>query len=309
MGAHWAIKALPTMKKFMESNNYDYLLTKNSPSLLLGYYAKKKYGIKWVATWNDPCPDVKYPEPYGKGSQAKVGLLDWLQIRVMKQADVHIFPSSRIKDYMISYLKISEEKCRVIPHVALNTDKTPFLCSEKSVLKMIHSGNLKYPRNPRPFLKALHTFHKAFPERELSVTLMGVFDKDIPSLVNSLELGSIVHLSKAVSYQESISILADYHVCIIIEADCEEGIFLPTKVSDFFQCGKTVFSLSPQNGVLNDLFKKGCISYFSYVNSEEEIYTQLCKIYQDYKLGAFNNNSFIPAEFSEKVIAQQYASL
>ena len=48
------------------------MITKNYPSELLGYYLKKKYNIKWVATWNDPFPHEKYPHPYGNGPMAKL---------------------------------------------------------------------------------------------------------------------------------------------------------------------------------------------------------------------------------------------
>ena len=55
-------------ERLVKKNNYDYVVTKNPPSFLIGYYLKKMYGIKWVASWNDPYPRTKYPEPYGKGT-------------------------------------------------------------------------------------------------------------------------------------------------------------------------------------------------------------------------------------------------
>ena len=309
-GAHWAVKALKRTKELASHNHYDYVLTKNTPSFLLGYYLKNKYGIKWVATWNDPYPGEKYPYPYGKGKNYRVGLLDRLQIRVMKKADIHIFPSARIRDYMLSYLAVGQEKCIVIPHVALNIERNSYKCSEQNVLKMIHSGVLSAPRNPRPFLKALSRFYKLFPKKKIQITFMGKFDDDIPSLIDELGLDEIIVFKKPVSYQNSLSILSNYHICLIIEADCEEGIFLPTKVSDFFQCGKRIFALSPRNGVLHDLYQEKCIPYFSYVNDENEIFEELCKVYQEYEKGIIGEEEYqIPCEFSESVVSEQYYSL
>ncbi|MCS2411475.1 hypothetical protein NXY27_20860 [Phocaeicola vulgatus] len=57
------------MKKLFSQNKYDYVLTKDSPSLLLGYYLRKKKGLKWVATWNDPYPESKYGSPDKSGGK------------------------------------------------------------------------------------------------------------------------------------------------------------------------------------------------------------------------------------------------
>ena len=44
-GAHWAANAYPYVKELIKQNRYDYILTKNESSFLLGYYFKKHYGI------------------------------------------------------------------------------------------------------------------------------------------------------------------------------------------------------------------------------------------------------------------------
>lgn len=56
----WAVKALPLICSLTKKNKYDFVLTKNAPSYLLGAYLKRK-GLKWVASWNDPFPPVFYP--------------------------------------------------------------------------------------------------------------------------------------------------------------------------------------------------------------------------------------------------------
>lgn len=310
MGAHWAVVALPCVKRLVKSNKYDYVLTKNSPSFLLGWYLKKRYGIKWIATWNDPCPDVKYPQPYGEGYSAKGKLVDRLQISIMKKADGHIFPSKRLQDYMMKYLNVSKEQTYVIPHVILNSDKSEYICSEEKTLKIIHSGNLKAPRNPRPFLEALSEFHHLNQDKQIEVTLMGVYDSDIPDYIRKFHIEDVVKLERPVAYQESIKVLSNYHVCLIIEADCEEGIFLPTKVADFLQCGKRIYALSPKIGVLHDLFESGAVSYFSYVEDKRQILESLNMVYNDFQKGLLN--SFMdstPPEFTEENISKLYFSL
>lgn len=305
---HWAVKALPIAEKLIKENNYDYILTKDSPSLVVGNYLKNKYGIKWVATWNDPYPGVKYPKPYGEGYDAKGNIFDRMCVSVMKNADVHIFPSERIKSYMLKYLKVSDENTLVIPHVILETSITPNL--EKDNLKIIHSGTLQHPRNPRTFLEAFCKFKKDFPESRVQVDILGIMEKEDVELIEQMNLQQHVKFLTPVSYSASLDMLANYHVALIIEADCEEGIFLPTKVTDFMQYRKPIFAISPKIGVLNDLYREGYVNYFANVRNVDDIYKSLVCLYDDFKLNKICDLSKkADVAFSENSIVDKYYNL
>ena len=310
-GCHWAIAALPVVRRLLKSNKYDYVLTKNAPSLLLGNYVKKHYGIKWVATWNDPYPENKYPAPYGDGWDSKESLQVRTLIRIMKNADTHIFPSERIRNYMLRYLKINEDLTMVLPHVILsNSEERKSQQRNEGVLRIIHSGNLKRPRNPKTFLLALSRLSKEYPKLSLKVTFQGVYDDSLRLLAEDLDLIDLVDFKGSVSYSESITMLKDYDVALIIEANCEEGIFLPTKVSDFLQCGKIIFAVSPQKGVLNDLFLNSYIPYFATVSEPDEIYLELKRLYLDFLSNKLvDPNKMIPRVFSEDYMVDKYLSL
>lgn len=306
-GSHWAIKALPIAKKLVKNNHYDYVLTKNSPSVLVGFYLKKKYNLKWVATWNDPYPRIKYPEPYGKGVNASIFLFAKQLITVIrKYADVNIFPSDRLRNYMIQYLKVDKTKTAIVPHVNINSSiiNNSFKAQSKK-LNLIHSGNVRSPRNPIPFLIALQRFIQKEKNSQIHVSFLGVTDSCFLSKVKELQLEKYVELLPPVDYFKSIEILSDYHCAVIIEAPCEEGVFLPTKVSDFQQSGIHTFAISPDTGVLKDLYNLGYISYFADCTSIESIETELTKIYYDFK----NENLLKPIKINpeylpENVVAQ-----
>jgi len=309
-GSHWAYIALPTIKALVNQNKYDYVLTKNSPSLLLGSYLKKHYGLKWVANWNDPCPSVKYPHPYGQGYDSKGTLLDRREIAIMLNADIHVFPSDRIRDYMLRYLKVSPDKTKVIPHVVLDIPQVESRITD-SKLKVVHSGNLQYPRNPLTFLKALKKLKDKYNTLNLEFSILGVYDKDTDNNIQELSLNDFVKIEKPVSYLDSLFKLRDYDIALIIEANCEEGIFMPTKVSDFMQCRIPIFAVSPQNGTLNDLFNNGYISYFADVTNIDDIFNTLDKLYNNFLNGTiYNQDKYpIPDNFTEKSVVATYLSL
>ncbi|MBP3775139.1 MAG: hypothetical protein ILA34_07310, partial [Bacteroidaceae bacterium] len=65
--------------------------------------------------------------------------------------------------------------------------------------------------------------------------------------------------------------------------NCEVGIFMPTKVTDYAQCGKPIWAVSPAIGTLNDYYRRGEIDYFSDVTSAESVKVALEKVYSDFK--------------------------
>lgn len=306
-GYHWAYPAWKTVKYRLKTNQYDYVLTKDVPSLLLGYHLKQHYGLKWVATWNDPCPRVMYPEPYGRGLTAELTKMQKTIISQMKAADIHIFPNSRICNYMNKYLHVDKEKCVIIPHAIIPPKK-----KNKHVfadeLRLIHSGYLGNPRNPESFLKALRLFLNLNPEARISFTIMGHCDNKVNSLISDLKLEKYVAFVAPKEYKESLQQLLSYDIAVIIEADCEEGIYLPTKVSDFMQMSIPIFAISPAVGVLNDLYNEKHIPYFADVKDVKVIAKQIETIYNDFIQQNIQYKDSIVEEMTEDYIVQQYLS-
>ena len=301
-GAHWAYCVLKVAKELCKKNQYDAIITKNSPSELLGYYFKKKNGIKWIATWNDPYPTKKYPKPYGNGVNAKLFILERPLLKKMEKADYHIFPNQRIRDYMSNYINIPAEKTRIIPHVVIPREH---IDTPHENLKIVHLGNVLPPRDATPFLRALSEFIKNKQDAKIEIAFIGQTPQSIKDYIKTTHLEKYVKVFPPVKYEESQEILETYDIQLIVEAPCEEGIFLPTKVSDSMQLGKPIFTISPSVGVLNDLYKKGHISYFSSVKDEKDILATLEQVYNDFTNGKLKTFS-LEKSYSPQTIFQQY---
>ena len=301
-GAHWAYCVLKVAKELCKKNQYDAIITKNSPSELLGYYFKKKNGIKWIATWNDPYPTKKYPKPYGNGVNAKLFILERPLLKKMEEADYHIFPNQRIRDYMSNYINIPAEKTRIIPHVVIPREH---IDTPHENLKIVHLGNVLPPRDATPFLRALSEFIKNKQDAKIEIAFIGQTPQSIKDYIKTTHLEKYVKVFPPVKYEESQEILETYDIQLIVEAPCEEGIFLPTKVSDSMQLGKPIFTISPSVGVLNDLYKKGHISYFSSVKDEKYILATLEQVYNDFTNGKLKTFS-LEKSYSPQTIFQQY---
>ncbi len=278
----WAAKALNIAEEKVQTNTYDYVVTKNNPSFLLGWYLKRKYGLKWVASWNDPFPFSRFPFPYSNRIACKRWLVDSRIIQMMQCADVHIFPCDRLRRYMQSYLKVDDDRCLTVAHVcSYNMERRQ--TTHDDTLRMIHSGNLLQPRDPNFFLQALAAVLKKYPEFKIHLTIAGKLPSALDKMIERYGLKDYVKVIPSIEYKKSLEMMADYDVAVIVEAPVKEGIFLPTKVGEYVNMGIPVFAISPDVGTLNDLFQQQVIGYFASVNNVDRIEEEICKIYRDFE--------------------------
>lgn len=278
-GYSWATEALKVAEEKIQTKEYDYVLTKNSPSLLLGWYIKKKYGIKWVASWNDPYPPSKYPFPYSIGYSS--ALIDKLLIRKMQFADVHVFPCGRLSRYMQSYLKIDLERCMTMAHTSsFHYDRRRR--QPDGILRLIHSGRLLAPRDSHSLLQGLSTVINMNPDFKIRLTMVGSLTPSINETIRFYNLEKCVDLIPPIEYRKSLQLMSDYDVAVIVEAPVKEGIFLPTKVGDYVNMGIPVLAVSPEVGTINDLYKQEVVGYFASVNNPDMIAEEICNIYKDF---------------------------
>ena len=298
-GCHWTYAAFNTIKKLIKQNKYDYVLTKCD--VALGNYAKEK-GLKWVATWNDPCPASKYPHPYGLGLNGKNSLSDRVIIKMMRKADAHIFPSERLAMYMQSIVKAPTDKVFIIPHVVINAERNRI---SGETLRFIHSGSLYPPRSPKTFFEGLKSFILQYDNPLVKFSILGGISTEDKCLINEMGIDGYVEFLDPVDYHKSLKELDNYDVAVIIEAICEEGIYLPTKVSDFMQMQIPIFSVSPVEGTLNDLFKNGHIPYFADVSCPESISSTINLIYEDFKNKRIKSNN-IPNTYMQNYVKDKY---
>ena len=307
-GAHWAYHAICSAENLIKHNKYDYILTRHMPSEIVGLYISKKYGLKWIANWNDPFPAKRYPQPYGYGPKAKLPRnTEKLLRNICLNADLHTFPCERLRDYMLQYMYgVKKDKTRIIPHICLEDLFERSLRIKSDKLLLVHSGNVSHPRNPETFLKGVKMFIEQIGQkRDIEIFFVGKQDADFKEKIIKYKLESIVTLVGQKTYIDNLKFISSCDVAIIIEAICEEGIYLPTKVGDYMQCGIDIFAISPKVGTLNDLYKKGAVKFFADVENPTAICAEFNKVLElknQYKNGSIHSKIY-PEYSSEKILS------
>ncbi len=325
------LKALFKTKYFYKGINYSYLAIKESEKLIKKYghenykaiisrgyrtevaaiYLKKKYKIPWIANWNDPYPIEKFPPPYGHGIDAK---LSWNMNRILsdipKYADKHTFPCIRLRDYMLKYLNINKENTVIIPHAAHSILSDNENKKISSTLYMIHAGNVNFPRNPENFLIAYSKFIHSSLLPKVMCIFLGNVNKNFNDIIYKLDIQNFIKYIPPQNYYETLNYIKNSNLSIIIEAICDEGIYLPTKVVDSLQCNTPIFCISPNIGTLHDLINDNKIGYYANNESINDIYNSLNKIYNDFlekKLPVISKTN--TPYFFEDSIKNQYKNI
>lgn len=271
----------------VEEFDYDYILSRGYLTDLAAILLTKKYGVPWIANWNDPYPVAKFPPPYGLGSGTKLPFFEnRIYLEIQKRVKLHTFPNPRLRDYMLKcFTNVNRNKTVVVPHMALSKI-SPKRSIDKNTLKIVHCGNVMKPRNPRNFLLALSSIKETIENKHINLEchFIGGVDNDIFEFIKDNNLESIVILHDNMTYKEAIDFISKCHISLVIEAECDEGIYLPTKVADSFQCGVPIFCVSPEIGVLKDIVCNYSLGYFSINTSIDSIRNALLRMIEDYQV-------------------------
>ena len=305
-GIHWAYLASKKVESLIAEKDYKCVITKNIPSEVVGYWIMRRYRIPWIATWNDPYPHERYPEPYGKGPSTRLALFKKPLISQMSSADAHIFPSGRLRDYMLSYLNCDINKTFVISHIVESVAGCPK--QRDGILNICYIGNLDGPRKPWTLLEAISIVKNRCIDNAMRVDFVGTTPVNMCDVIKEKGIDDIVNILPPVSYNESLKLMSRYDVALIIEAPCKEGVFLPAMVSDAMAAGISIFAVSPGDGVLHDMYTNGYIQFFSDVTKVDSIVNEMMRL-----IDLFNSNQLkkplIPEEYKSDFIGCQYDNI
>lgn len=275
-------------------HKYDYVMTKVGGENA-GIYCAKRYKAKLVYTFNDPWPFDRSPAPYGFGP--KVPIL-WRQRQILKniaRISYRIqFPSLRLMNYVMQYLPdVAHNKGVVFPHTVTSALTNNDLENRVSFapinpeIHILYSGSTDKWRDPQVLFEGLSLFLEKYEKAQFKMLFLVVEQnpltgRTIKDYMSRYHLEKYVEILPPVSYEESLNYITGSDVCLILEAKCDEGVYMPTKITDYQQCGKPIWAISPAIGVLNDLYNSDDIEYFSEVTSAISVRDTFEKIYNDY---------------------------
>jgi glycosyltransferase involved in cell wall biosynthesis len=257
-GIRWIRRAFMHAESLIQQNKYDIIITRSPSDIphIVGLKLKKKYRIPWIANWNDPSNGIM-PEPYKNHPDKFANFISkYYTQRVLKVADFNTFPSERLRSYFSSFYQFPLKTSEVIPHIGMYLTGSGEKLTSNNMLSICHAGSLSIERNPDLLLKNIARIKKETNQSNIRLTIIGIADEQLITLIDQYGLREEVLFEASMPYIDTLRFMQQFDVLCIIEAKMKEGIFLPSKLSDYIFLNKPVFSYSPPIGTLTDLIDR-----------------------------------------------------
>ena len=305
--SRWIAATVAKARRLHRDRPFDVVYSRSLPNVahLAAYWITRAIHRPWIANFNDPWDlEGAHLLPQDRGKRKRTLSLRisefWLR-RVMQTADTVTFPCSRLRDYHLR-LETPRGECLVVPHIGYRAAPV----APSGLFQLVHAGNLGSGESTRrnstvALLRGLRAFLDHQPEaRKLCrLILVGPEDRPTLALAQELSLGNIVSCTGRVTYAESVQWMAAATVCLLVEGNMPEGIYLPSKFPDYIRACKPVIALSPTTGTIADLLPCRGVTQVP-VDNPSSIETAIARHY-----AAFSSGQMASLEPSDE-LQQQY---
>jgi glycosyltransferase involved in cell wall biosynthesis len=324
----WIKSSFNLAEKLISSEKYDFLMTRAMPpeSHIIGLKIKRKNpSLFWIASMADPIGHNPYDyEKYFFGGFKKFlknPLLFFARCyiylqkeifdrRVTRKADMLIFPSiEQCKFTFGSLYEKYKNKILIIPH-SFDSEffkSTPATFNENTKITISHLGHLNEQRSVKGLIEAVYKLKQANPElaSKLKIRLIGNIPETQSALIELLSITEIIKIEKPVDYLESLNIMSQSDMMLLVDADfpfMPENIFLASKLADYLGADKPILGLTTKNGPSARILKAaGCPVCLP--SDSDEICEALTEIV---KKGLPKQNSSVYKLYDAKLIAHKF---
>jgi len=287
---HWNKRVLKRIMDKWSKLKCDLIITSSTPqsSHLLGLHLKKYYNCRWVAYFSDPWADNPL---YQYKNLTKIAN-DRLEGEVFASADKLVFTSQETKRLYANKYPGEQNKFFVLEH-AYDPDllqAVPDMGAVSKHLTLRYIGNLSVLRSPEYFFKAIRLMLEENPG------LSDIFRFEIigghrttRALIAKHGLSGVVILKPLVDYLESLRLMRQADVLVVMDAFFKENLFLPSKLVEYIGVKKPILGITPPGASMRVIKEAG--GWTVEPNKTEKIKQILLEIVGKWKdgiLGAYS---------------------
>jgi glycosyltransferase involved in cell wall biosynthesis len=213
---------------------------------LVGLRLKEKTGFPWVAHFSDPWAD----NPFRKLFFFSNVFNRRMEAAVVSGADKLIFTSGETLSLVMGkYPSGLSKQAHVLPHSYDPSIYPETPSSPRSEIVVRYLGSFYGNRTPFPLLEALQKLHLTSPE--LLDDVRFEFIGGIPQRMmrhRSIKMlpSSLIRFLPPVSYKESLRLMKEADLLLVIDAPAALSVFLPSKLVDYLGAGVPILGIVPK---------------------------------------------------------------
>jgi len=186
----------------------------------------------------------------------------WNEPVTVRTADAIVHTSAYARDLMLSLHPAEmRQKTVVIPHCYDEAlyPRRPKRHNERITLRYV--GVLFGRRSPEPLFEAFRKVLNGRPElrQRLLIEFVGYVPPEMlrTDAARSLPEG-MVRTAGTVGYLESLEMMYDADLLLVIDADTKQNLFMPSKLADYLGANTPIVGLVPKGGSEDVLRDLGC---------------------------------------------------
>lgn len=257
----WVNRCLKEIEQKIDLKTIDIIYTTGNPfsTFFLGYYIKKKYGIKWIMDYRDPwVSNDFYVENYYKS--AEVELQRQLENKLVGSSDRIVVAADFGKGLTEKY-DVSAEK---IVEITNGYDEKDFRDiklnkTKNTKFSLCYNGYLYGERNPVYLLKIINFLIEEgkIDNSKIQWIWNGVLDERWKYLLDEGDKYNLIQYNGYLSHQDSITsaINADLLIHFGLEG-AGTDIGYCGKLFEYLRMKKPILSFSTKGGILDKVFQE-----------------------------------------------------
>jgi len=255
----WVNECLKYLEKYLELKEIDIVYTTGSPfsSFILGYYLKKKYGMKWVQDYRDLWMSNRfYLENYFPENKRTKKLQMQLEQKLVEASDAILVVGETLKQDFNIY-NIPSQKIYAITNGYDEADfKDINVRSKGNKYTICYNGMIYIDRNPEGVLIALNQLieEKKIESDSIRWVFNGNLSEKWEKRLKQADVYHIIQYNGYLPHLESLDVAVNSDLLLLCGAHGEGTKIVYTgKVFEYLRMGVPILSLSTNGGVLGDL--------------------------------------------------------
>lgn len=212
---------------------------------LVGLALKRQTGLPWISHFSDPWMDNPYTQwgPSTRAANAR------LERSVLLKTDL-LTVTNKYAEQAIRHRNpdLPVDRVVIMPHAwdpvlyPANTEQ-----SSDDQLVVRYLGSFYGPRSPKPLLRALTDLYreKTALTDNVRVELIGHVDDRGMSMLNEAPQG-MFSVRSSVPYLESLKLMSEANLLVVLDAPARRSIFLPSKLIDYIGADRPILAFTPK---------------------------------------------------------------
>jgi glycosyltransferase involved in cell wall biosynthesis len=304
----WVKPSVKYLKKYIEQNNIDTIVTSGPPHSLhlIGLQLKKEMNIKWLADFRDPWTTIGYHKSLKLSAYAEKKHKQ-LEFQVLNTADIIIVTSKSTKS---EFQVITSKPIEVITN-GYDVEKVAKHSLDKK-FSLAHIGSFLSERNPIILWETIQELineNQTF-KNDFQLKLIGAISQEVLDTLSEFHLQAYVQNLGYVSHQEALEHQRKSQVLLLIEINSEETkSIIPGKLFEYMASERPIVAIGPKNSDFAEIITTTNTGVFFTYNEKERLKALLLEYYHLYKNQNLRVNAIGLQQYSRKNLTVQLVKI